>query len=543
MPKYKITAPDGKAYVVTAPDGATQEQVLAYAQQHYGQQSAPEQHTQQSSAAADPTEGMSTLDKLRAGVGKSFVDTGRGLEQISVGLGSLLPSALGGDYYKGQSERLKQEQTQVDQRDAPLMATTAGTVGNVIGQTAQAAIPVGEVAVAGKAAPLVKAALSGGAYAAAQPVAESESRLQNTAAGALAGVAGQGAASGLKKAATAAKPALSEATQRGIQVLRDAGVPLHFSQLTNSKFAKTLASAASYLPFSGSGAAKDAQQAGFNRALSKTIGQDAKSLTPEVISKASDDISKQYDALFARNKVNIDPQDVSRLVGLARQAASDLPPDQAKVVQNQIGKYINAAADNDGHIPGRLYQNIRATLMPLESQQPSGHLVGQVRKAMQDAANKSFGHDDAKELKALNGKFSNLKIIKKALDRVSGADNNVHPAQLWSLVNGKYGATPEMRALARAGQTVLKDPIPDSGTAARSLIYSGLGLGGALHPAGISQLAALTATGATVGRALNSQAAAKLLPGSGAKVLGGLAALARPAPVLVPAVVRAEKRK
>lgn len=35
MPVYEITSPDGRVFEVTAPDGATQEQVLAYAQQHY----------------------------------------------------------------------------------------------------------------------------------------------------------------------------------------------------------------------------------------------------------------------------------------------------------------------------------------------------------------------------------------------------------------------------------------------------------------------------------------------------------------------------
>lgn len=35
MPKYRITAPDGNTYEITAPDGASEEEVLAYAQQNY----------------------------------------------------------------------------------------------------------------------------------------------------------------------------------------------------------------------------------------------------------------------------------------------------------------------------------------------------------------------------------------------------------------------------------------------------------------------------------------------------------------------------
>jgi hypothetical protein len=42
MPKYEITAPDGRKFEVTAPDGATQEQVLSYAQQQFSMQAKPE---------------------------------------------------------------------------------------------------------------------------------------------------------------------------------------------------------------------------------------------------------------------------------------------------------------------------------------------------------------------------------------------------------------------------------------------------------------------------------------------------------------------
>lgn len=35
MPKYRITAPDGKTYEINAPDGASQDDVLQYVQQNY----------------------------------------------------------------------------------------------------------------------------------------------------------------------------------------------------------------------------------------------------------------------------------------------------------------------------------------------------------------------------------------------------------------------------------------------------------------------------------------------------------------------------
>jgi hypothetical protein len=43
MMRYEITAPDGRRFAITAPEGATQEQVLAYAQQQMGGSAPPEE--------------------------------------------------------------------------------------------------------------------------------------------------------------------------------------------------------------------------------------------------------------------------------------------------------------------------------------------------------------------------------------------------------------------------------------------------------------------------------------------------------------------
>jgi hypothetical protein len=64
MPKYEITSPDGKKFEVTAPDGATQDQVLSYAQQQFGQ---PQASPQPEASPADMVSG-SRLGRLAAGV-------------------------------------------------------------------------------------------------------------------------------------------------------------------------------------------------------------------------------------------------------------------------------------------------------------------------------------------------------------------------------------------------------------------------------------------------------------------------------------------
>ena len=70
-------------------------------------------------------------------MGKSAVDLGRGLEQLSAGIGSLLPGSVG-DYYSNAYQYLKNQQSQINAQDAPLMATKAGMGGNVSGQAMEA---------------------------------------------------------------------------------------------------------------------------------------------------------------------------------------------------------------------------------------------------------------------------------------------------------------------------------------------------------------------------------------------------------------------
>lgn len=180
MPKYKITGPDGQSYEVNAPDGASEQDVLAYAQRSFKMAAAPK------SKQFDPTEGMSTSQKMLAGVGKAFVDTGRGVGQL-LGLVS--------DKDVEEARRL----------DAPLMGTTAGKVGNFGGNIAVAA-PAMFVPGANT---LAGAAAVGSLQGLIQPTSGAESRLKNAAIGGAAGAGGVAAGRALLGAAQGAR-ALAE---------------------------------------------------------------------------------------------------------------------------------------------------------------------------------------------------------------------------------------------------------------------------------------------------------------------------------------------
>lgn len=491
------------------------------------QQEALFQQANAQNVAAQPA-----IQTALQGVGKAFVDTGRGIGQM---VGAVSPKDV-------------QESRRIDQA---LSNTNAGSLGNLAGQAAQTLALGGSLSagakamgLAGRAVPYVTSALAGGTFAGSQPVAPGESRAANAALGTAAGAVGEAIPAGFRVLSGKAAPSVSLAKQDAIATAQKYDIPLHLSQVTDNRFLQSLGSASKYLPFSGTTAADAAQRTAFNRALASTVGQSADDLTPGAMDAARASNSAGYNALFGRNTVSFQPDTVSRLGAIWKQAQQDLPPDQAQVVQNQITKYFDAAQANGGTIPGRLYQNVRQTVQKVESQNaPSKYLVGQVRKTMQDAANTSIGPQDAQALQALNQQYGNLKILDKALGQAQGANYSVTPANLWRLANTKYGASPQMTELAQLGQTVLKDPIQNSGTAQRMLAYHTLlgGAGGAasaLNPATLPYLAGAVG----VGRLFNSPLAARALPYAGQNLLLGLSKGAAPAPYLLPLLAVPQNR-
>lgn len=156
----------------------------------------------------DPTADMSTTKRTLAGVGKAFADMGRGAGQL---VRKVMPDAA------ADAIGLP-TQSDIDEAkalDKSLMATTAGSVGNVIGNVA-AAIP--SVLVPG-AQTLGGAAVMGTAQGFLQPVASDDSRLKNTMLGGAAGAGGVAAGRALIAGAKGAKALVEPFSEGGRQAI------------------------------------------------------------------------------------------------------------------------------------------------------------------------------------------------------------------------------------------------------------------------------------------------------------------------------------
>ena len=191
MATYRVTSPDGAQWDVNAPDGANEDAVMRYAKAQWSQQSKKPDY-EKPTFPQEKFDDASTLDNVRAGIGKAFVDPVRGVGQM-LGVNS---------------------QADIDEAkrlDAPLMDTKAGMGGNILGNVALAAAPGGALANTAKGATAIGAGL-----ATLQPTAEDESRVKNAVIGGAAGAAGVGLAKGLgwvKEAAATKAAAIASKVQ------------------------------------------------------------------------------------------------------------------------------------------------------------------------------------------------------------------------------------------------------------------------------------------------------------------------------------------
>lgn len=164
-----VRLPDG-TIVRNVPDGTTKAELTAKLQRNgmavpaewlaAGAPSAPKPEPE----TYDPTEGMSTTDKVLAGIGKGMTDIGQGVGQ-AFGLVS------------------RDDVAQKRATDAALMNTGAGKTGNFIGNAAVMA----PAALIPGANTIVGGTLIGGASGFLQPSASTSETMSNTLTGGVAG--------------------------------------------------------------------------------------------------------------------------------------------------------------------------------------------------------------------------------------------------------------------------------------------------------------------------------------------------------------------
>lgn len=208
MPIYKVQGPDGRVHRFEGPEGASQQEVLAFAQQHFSGQ--PQQVSADAIAAgtqrakdqrnALAAERLRLQDEMMAE--RSYLEN-----KVASFANAFDDTWLGIKQYAGLAT---DEEVEEDRRlDEPLNNSGGGLIGSILGYAAQTILPGTAAGSLGRTARLanmprlartadrVRAAAlptsfggnvaQGGAIGYLQPVVEGESRMANAAIGATAG--------------------------------------------------------------------------------------------------------------------------------------------------------------------------------------------------------------------------------------------------------------------------------------------------------------------------------------------------------------------
>jgi len=442
---------------------------------------------------AQPKERSAALgtdtQNFMAGAGKGIVDLGRGAKQLldipAMWLERKMPGISEWTQSKGvpsaaqSAEQTNAEVTESRAIDKPLMETKAGLGGDIAGSIAGSMLPLGAAAKFSTTAKSLlnpqtykAAATVGAGMGALQPVAEGGSRALNTAVGAGAGALGNAVVNTIGRVAQPVKNLASSAYQKAVSVLEDAGIPLDAAQKTGSAFLGRLRSGFSDNPFTA-GAQKElneSQREGYNKAVLKTIGEDATHATSGVMGAAEKRINGVFKDILDRNSVTVNDATLSR-IGAVQSAAFEGEKKPVVAVANRI---IDAVRE-DGTIKGQLAYGIKKDLDRYAKSADSdlAHHARQLRSVLMDATNDSLGEVDRKAFSTARLQFGNMRKIEGAIDKEG--TGNISAPRLANIMGQKanrgasiYGkGDQELVDLAYAGNMLLPDKFPNSGTAAR----------------------------------------------------------------------------
>lgn len=530
MPIARFQLPDGRIARFEVPDGTTPEQAQQFiAQQDFGAAAAPRQKREPVDVEAAGQEAvrkqaqeMGGGDVIAMGAGNMFSRLNRGLEQA---YRTVIGDEEGLANLKKRSER-EERLYKPFAEERPILTAAGGALPAAVAPAvAPTTTTLGTIARLGAA----------GAAPQALSYGTAGERAENAASGAVGNVIGGavvpkaielGANAGkaaLKSLAGKITPEAMALYQRAQQL----GIPVNLAQLGDSKFLKTLASTVEQVPFSGGAKKAGDQISAYNRAVSRTFGEDTDKITPEVYAAAKKRIGNEFNTLSGRNSLNVTPQFRQNVDQILKEAEATASDDTIRAVRNIAdrlndqsrtgaailgpnGQAINAPATS---IPGKTYQSIDTELSNIiKGGGEKGFFAKRLRGEIQQAFDASISAGDQAAWTGARGQYKNLKAVRDIVAKEFNGD--IPPTRLMSALNnseaGKeamaMGTRGTLGEIGQIGRQFVRDQVPNSGTVPRAVSMAALsGAGAVTAPVATAATAAVTvATSRLVNKLINS---------------------------------------
>ena len=405
-------------------------------------------------------------------------------------------------------------------------ARTARMVADALPMTSQVAKPVMNTLAAAPNQQIVSSALGS---TAAQGAIEA-------GANPLAALALGGAAGSLPFLARPGNllPNMSSDIRRGnVQLLQEAGIPITPAQELYNPFASTMETVMRYLPTSAARVAgvEDKQMRAWTKAVNKQFGLDSDIATPEVLDAYQKAWGQRADTLERATALRPDDKFAQELGGMRQQYTRGLDETNFNLFDrqlNRIAEFVNARSQG-AELPGTNFRVIDSELRAeINASKNSANAADrEYARALERLQSSFYGlmERSAKSTKLLpngqpidfnladawknlNRDYARFARVREAMGSASGTDKLntgfIPPKALAQAERSSIG--PEAYATSadpftqfiRAGEAVIPNPTPNSGTAQRSfaqdLITGGkrgapaVAAGGAAQAAGISLL-------------------------------------------------------
>ncbi len=421
---------------------------------------------------------MSILPTMRDSLREEM--QGKPVSALLAGFGTVLDNAALGLKQRFSSKPSSDDAAKIQANRDLLAASPWALGGNVLGNAATAG------RIAGPS--IIGNAVTGGGAGFLDPTLKGESVAGNTAMGGLLGAAG----AGLGKLLTGSpfvKPSKSA------QELLDAGVTPTIGQTASSSSnpvaralggmedkAQSIPIIGNMIQYARNRALTDFNRSAINKAI-EPVGAKVKSIGEEGIDLAKQALGSTYDDIYKAATVRPDPQ---LLAGVAAaKSVPVVPMNKAgerqfeEILKKNLWDRISAkglpARDAKLSIEADLGKAARDLKMSsVSSERAVGQAVEAARNAFRDLMARNLPANDAMRLPGADKAYAMLTPIKKAAERAKGQGGVFTPNQLQSA--SRPGT--EMRDFANAGQAVLPNRVPNSGTADRGLL-AGMLLGGA----------------------------------------------------------------
>ena len=181
-------------------------------------------------------------------------------------------------------------------------------------------------------------------------------------AGTAAAMATPIAASALMRTMRPIRPQVTPETERLLNVARSEGIPLSAGQQTGSKPLRYIEGAFDVLPgTSGAQAAfRQEQQAAFNQASLARSGTPGNIATADVLNNARARIGGEIGSIAGRNTLNVTPQLVQDLTGMADDVVRFKTAESAAPVIARIRQVLDHP--DGAAIPGKFYRELDSAL-------------------------------------------------------------------------------------------------------------------------------------------------------------------------------------